>query len=432
MEYQFVMSANVMSVLIGPIIMLILPLSSMAQIYSVAPKSPQHSSHPPHLPMYLSGHEIHQLLKQKKSNVLSVSDDAFSKILSVGERNIAWLSIININLKTSAELKSEVALRGTPVDSPRTYSRESILREFNELISILPGEMKDVLFHGKSFSKLPVGTAENHLFYARKIESIYRTAGRWMANEPHIETFSRRRFQDVRGYYFLSKKENLSEYLAKYESYSETEKKQIDEWVVGLCLNTFRDFRPCWDLLALHRHELEVMVETFWEHAQYNFNSFFKIPHRVKNENTKLIQRQLISSFQADISLREKNFIKSSIENIWRTLNLQVVITFSDNQSSPPNFIEWIKGSRAHVKGLGSNHIVMDSQSDLSHSTTRYIFTHEFGHVLGFPDCYFEFYDQVKNEFVYYEMDLSNIMCSPRGAVVPEMIDELIRVYGAP
>jgi len=68
------------------------------------------------------------------------------------------------------------------------------------------------------------------------------------------------------------------------------------------------------------------------------------------------------------------------------------------------------------------NRRVYLSQS-LDMLTSMRILAHEFGHVLGFPDCYIEFFDDKKKELVYYEIskNYTNIMCSLKNGVrVPE------------
>lgn len=55
--------------------------------------------------------------------------------------------------------------------------------------------------------------------------------------------------------------------------------------------------------------------------------------------------------------------------------------------------------------------------------TQMRVLSHEFGHVLGFPDCYTEFFDNKSNELIYYEIDKdnTNIMCSLKSGVsVPD------------
>ncbi len=61
------------------------------------------------------------------------------------------------------------------------------------------------------------------------------------------------------------------------------------------------------------------------------------------------------------------------------------------------------------------------------------ILAHEFGHVLGFEDCYVEFYNQDK-EIIYYEIDNTNLMCSGDiGArILPQYTKILISNYCRP
>jgi hypothetical protein len=49
--------------------------------------------------------------------------------------------------------------------------------------------------------------------------------------------------------------------------------------------------------------------------------------------------------------------------------------------------------------------------------------SHEFGHVLGFPDCYIEYYQRSKKEIIYYELEAEsqNLMCSHKnGWKIPD------------
>lgn len=70
-----------------------------------------------------------------------------------------------------------------------------------------------------------------------------------------------------------------------------------------------------------------------------------------------------------------------------------------------------------------NDHRVVYLSSAQDMQTSKRILAHEFGHVLGFPDCYIEFFDDKKKELVYYEIskNYNNIMCSLKnGGKVPE------------
>lgn len=63
------------------------------------------------------------------------------------------------------------------------------------------------------------------------------------------------------------------------------------------------------------------------------------------------------------------------------------------------------------------NRLTMNSDTFHFSQKDAKTFAHEMGHVLGFPDCYVEFYDAKKKVMVFYSLDPSNIMCTLAGDV---------------
>ncbi len=55
----------------------------------------------------------------------------------------------------------------------------------------------------------------------------------------------------------------------------------------------------------------------------------------------------------------------------------------------------------------------------------RRVIRHEYGHVLGFPDCYVEFYDSEAKAIINYQIDTTNLMCSRRGKLQEKHFLEL-------
>jgi len=49
-------------------------------------------------------------------------------------------------------------------------------------------------------------------------------------------------------------------------------------------------------------------------------------------------------------------------------------------------------GVTPHVNGIGGRIITMDANAPLDDYDVSWTIRHEYGHVLGFPDCYVEFY----------------------------------------
>ena len=83
-----------------------------------------------------------------------------------------------------------------------------------------------------------------------------------------------------------------------------------------------------------------------------------------------------------------------------------------------------------HVNGLGGNQIVMDSNQPIEEYESQWTIRHEFGHVLGLPDCYHEFYDTNLEAYVNYQLDVTDLMCSRAGNMKERIYTELKKAYG--
>lgn len=74
----------------------------------------------------------------------------------------------------------------------------------------------------------------------------------------------------------------------------------------------------------------------------------------------------------------------------------------------------------------------MDADQPLTEYDAQWTIRHEFGHVLGLPDCYLEYYDPDKEVIVSYQIDIDDLMCSRHGHIQGHHLDELKRVYFRP
>lgn len=105
----------------------------------------------------------------------------------------------------------------------------------------------------------------------------------------------------------------------------------------------------------------------------------------------------------------------------WSRNNFKLSIELVSERTS--DVIELIPTNRSvsYVPDNNNRQVYLSSLLD-TYSAKR-VLVHEFGHVLGFPDCYTEFYDREKKSLIYYEIskDNTNIMCSLKSGVsVPD------------
>lgn len=385
---------------------------------------------PPHLDLEASSEELAQLLEQQKKIFSSESEQALRKVLRAGQRNLEWLKFINSHRQVPIELYEKGGSNGYPIEKPVRYSKRSILAKFSHTKSALPKVMASVIFENADFTKeppLPIATYRQH---ARALDLSYQNAARWLLMEPYLDWLTHERRRDVRGYYHLSQIEDLKNHLDQYENHTPDVKENIKEWLITLCYNDrLETWKSCSQEFEASKTDLYGMSQKYWETAELNYLSFFHIPEGVKNSATHLKGRDLVSTFVLPTSLKVKSFLKKNIEEEWQDQGLKLFVEFNESPLIPRVLVEWIPNVTPHVKGLGSNHVVMDANSSLDDWDVRWTIRHEFGHVLGFPDCYLEFYEPETKEIISYQIDVDDLMCSRRGVYQPRMTEELLRVY---
>ncbi|MGZ3787009.1 MAG: hypothetical protein ACXVLQ_00720 [Bacteriovorax sp.] len=134
-------------------------------------------------------------------------------------------------------------------------------------------------------------------------------------------------------------------------------------------------------------------------------------------ERTVMAINIFASSFDQQYMTELLKYVEETWTNKDFALKLELVKTYS---SDAVTIVPSDKGI-SYVPDNNNRTVYLSTLNDLS--TSKRVFAHEFGHVLGFPDCYIEFFDDSKKELVYYEISKNNtnIMCSLKeGVQVPE------------
>ena len=131
----------------------------------------------------------------------------------------------------------------------------------------------------------------------------------------------------------------------------------------------------------------------------------------------EVIQMDVPFSYPTRLGIFSKE-LDQYIERTWSNKNF-VLNLFRPEAGEATVEVREINRNASYV--LDNERNVVWLSSALQQSERKRILAHEFGHVLGFPDCYIQFFEKTTQNYVYYEFNESpNIMCSPRSDVVPE------------
>ncbi|MCX6124779.1 MAG: hypothetical protein NTV34_08525, partial [Proteobacteria bacterium] len=137
--------------------------------------------------------------------------------------------------------------------------------------------------------------------------------------------------------------------------------------------------------------------------------------------------------FKSPGNLTIQNWLTLNIQDEWKIKGWQLKLAFTDSPAGNPSTtrVEFVAGTTPHVNGIGGSVITMDANLPLEEYNSRWTIRHEYGHVLGFPDCYAEFYDEDLGQMISYQLDVSNLMCSRRGHLQYQHYERLKATYSS-
>lgn len=392
---------------------------------------------PFHLDLNASSEEYTALLAQRTKLVglKSPAQEELQKVLDLGKRNLDWLQFMNAKRPADQKFSFSSAATqiGYPIEQPKEYNEYSVFLDYVAIKKDLPGEMYEVLFHSASFTETPPIDEQSYLTWGRKIDRVYQTAARWILLEPYLDSYTRNRSADIRGYYYLQKEVNLENQLRNFAQVPEDKKQRFRTWLVGMCMN--KDARSSDDCSAeLRSNENAKRVWNFYSKylpvAKKVYDDFFRIQSSRRDftwdaNNPNLFSVPFIDPKNQPIL----SFLKDNIEQEWQWSSWRLRLNFLQNSAGDHPHVRFEPGVTPHVEGIAGSTIVMDANAPLTEYDVQWTIRHEFGHVLGFPDCYIEFYDENRGVMVSYQIDITNLMCSRRGHLQERHYSELKRVY---
>ncbi|MEZ4815811.1 MAG: hypothetical protein R3A80_11485 [Bdellovibrionota bacterium] len=364
---------------------------------------------------------------------------AVNNVIDLGKRNLDWFKLINSQRPADQQLPlyTPELQSGIPVESPKAYNEQTVLADYDALIEAMPESYKEVLL---GTEELPVdhpfaSNDEEYLLWARKMDRVYQSASRWKIMQPNLSYLAARSPQDIRGYYFLSQIEDLSAQLLAWADLEAGTQSQYVEWLVLLCHNSYEQKDACRAELndSIATNTVLSFYEKYFPQAEKTYNSFFAIRNARSDAVWTSVNPLLtLFPFIKPESLEVEKWLVDNIEDEWQWGDWKLKLNFLDENTGnaqQTTHIVFTPGATPHVDGLGGSTITMDANAPLQDYGSRWTIRHEYGHVLGLPDCYIEFYDTDREIIINYQIDLDNLMCSRRGKLQEKHYLELKKHY---
>lgn len=365
-------------------------------------------------------------------------DAQLDEIIAAGKRNLDWIQVISNNRIAKAApanppkplsiSKQEVA--ASSMDNPLTYSDEIIVARYRALKDVMNPAMLKVLMGQAEMTSEPPVDFDVYILFAQSLDSIYQMTLRWRLMTPYMDSLKQARANDVRGYFYLSRRPNLQAELTAFDTLAPDLQAKLRVWLKMVCYSMQQDDDFCASELqaAETRKNVFEYYDNYLPVAKLRYDLLFEIAPVYLAPTfawDKGKPGEMTVPFQMPKDPKVAEAFKFNVEDEWHTQDWHLRINYRWKAFGSIEF-QAAENPRAYPD---TGRIIMDANAPLTEESVKYGLRHEFGHLLGFPDCYLEFYDPSAKAVLSYAVDPANIMCARSGHFQPQHYDRLKEAY---
>lgn len=375
-----------------------------------------------------------QLSNKSKSAAELAELTELSTILKIGKRAIAWFEYINSfrSPENKLDLTVKGSSKGMPLDAPMKTNTTILTDRYNKIIKEASPLLLTILINENEVfpTNVPVSD-EEFVKTIRLFDVVYQHTIRWSNAKDYLSWYINRSLWDIRGFVFLGATADLQNKLTNWSHLTDAEKTNFQTWLFSLCHNGDFEDSDCKSELgnAINKGRAFSFYQRFNKYGDEMYKSFFKLqairPEVYWNSDKTI----LYSPFLAPERLDVKNWLSENIQEEWKNTGFNLVLEFKETSIDKIPHIEFKSGVTAHVNEIAGDTITMDGDYSISSYAQKWTIRHEYGHILGFVDCYLEFYDVNEKAMIYYEVDTDNLMCSRHGKLSDQHVTQLRNAY---
>lgn len=397
------------------------------------------SSRHPHLDPEMTSEEYRQMLAQRAHtfDMTEIADPETPSLdawIALGDRMNKWVELINSHrdLATQISLSSPGTQTGSSPLQPGIYNFAIIQDQWRTIQILLPTPLSSVIFGKDQLPEKNPMSDRDFIDWMSQVNRAYQSSARYKMMKPYISQLKLEAAYDVRGYLRLSGDAELDQKLASWDQLTDLQREQISRDMILICVNTLDSKANCRNEFqsALSAKTLQMYKVKYLPLAKKNYEGYFQIQATRRDVSWDPVNPTVLSlPFTNPHNQAVYDYLKLNIEDEWKWNDWQLKLNFIESNDLETTHVEFEPGVTPHVNGLAGSTITMDQNELLTEYNVKWTIRHEFGHVMGFGDCYLEFYDEALQAIVNYQLDVTNLMCSRRGHFQQIHFDELKKNY---